>query len=272
MQHLAAAGLTAGAGFMMVACATNVVPSGEPEQAADQPIRDSAPVSPPHGLALLPDPEVRADPRSRYGNNPYEVFGQRYEVLESAVGYDQEGLASWYGQKFHGHTTSSGEIYDMYKLTAAHRTLPIPSYARITNRQNGKSTIVRINDRGPFHPSRIIDLSYASAVKLGFENVGTARVHVASLLPGDLPPPDGGASRFYVHAGPFPNRDRADAARVELGTVSAGEATVVLVDDAFAVRIGPLSTRWAAERVRALLIFREQAAASADDLGYIEGF
>ena len=270
LQHLAAAGLTAGAGFMMAGCTTNFVHSTQPEQAANHVTRDSAPVSPPPGLALLPDPEVRADPQSRYGNNPYEVFGQRYEVLESAVGYDQEGLASWYGQKFHGHTTSSGEIYDMYKLTAAHRRLPIPSYARVTNRQNGKATIVRINDRGPFHPSRIIDLSYASAVKLGFENVGTARVHVESLLPGDLRSPVGEASRFYVHAGPFANRDRADAARVELGSVSAGEATVVLVDDAFAVRIGPLSTRWDAERLRALLIFREQAA-SADNLGYIEG-
>ena len=271
LQRLAAAGLTAGAGFMMTGCATNFAPSGVPEQPAGQPIRDSAPVSPPPGLALLPDPEVRADPKSRYGNNPYEVFGQRYEVLESAVGYDQEGKASWYGQKFHGHTTSSGEIYDMYKLTAAHRTLPIPSYARVTNRRNGKSTIVRINDRGPFHPSRIIDLSYASAVKLGFENVGTAGVHVESLLPGDHQPLVGQASRFYVHAGPFANRDRADAARVELGRVSTGEATVVLVEDAFAVRIGPLSTRWDAERLRALLIFREQAAASTEDLDYIEG-
>ena len=110
-------------------------------------------------------------------------------MLESAVGYDEVGVASWYGEKFHGQPTSSGQIYNMFKLTAAHKTLPIPSYARVTNRENGKTTIVRINDRGPFRNSRLIDLSYASAVKLGFADVGTARVRVETLLPGDVDPP-----------------------------------------------------------------------------------
>lgn len=247
---------------LMTGCATPIdsARDGSRTTAESPPIRDSAPESPPAGLAHLPDPEVRADPRSRYGNSPYEVFGQRYEVLESAIGYDQVGLASWYGEKFHGRTTSSGEIYNMYTLTAAHKTLPIPSYARVTNRQNGLATIVRINDRGPFHPSRIIDLSYASAVKLGFADVGTASVRVESLLPGDVDPTEGLGTRYFVHAGPFPNRDNADAARIELAMVGADQATVVRVEDAFAVRIGPLSTRWDAERLRALLLFREQGA------------
>ena len=251
------------------ACATSPEPDST-RNTTDAVIRDSGPEAPPPGLAELPDPEVRADPKSRYGNSAYEVFGRRYEVLETAVGYDAVGLASWYGRKFHGHTTSSGEIYDMYKLTAAHRTLPIPSYARVTNRRNGRATIVRINDRGPFHPKRIIDLSYASAVKLGFDETGTAGVRVESLLAGDLEPPESAAAWFYVHAGPFEDFGDAETARAELAVAGTGQAKIVRIDGAFAVRIGPLSTRWDAERLKALLVFREQAAVADDDLGYVD--
>ena len=250
---------------LVAGCVTAV--DGTPDSPV-RPERDSAPAAPPPGLAHLPDPEVRTDPLSRYGNRAYEVFGQRYEVLESAVGYDESGVASWYGQKFHGHPTSSGEIYNMYRLTAAHKTLPIPSYARVTNRDNGKTTIVRINDRGPFRDSRIIDLSYASAVKLGFADSGTARVRVESLLPGDVATSGGRKPSFYVHAGPFAQRENADAVRSELASVAAGDATVVRLDEAFAVRIGPLASRWDAERLRALLVFREQAG--SEELEYIE--
>ena len=247
-------------GVLLVGCAGSAPVPGVGGHTPEE--RDAAPAAPPPGLAQLPNPEVRADPKSRYGNSAYEVFGKRYEVLESAVGYDRQGLASWYGRKFHGQTTSSGEIYDMFQLTAAHRSLPIPSYARVTNRDNGKATIVRINDRGPFHASRIIDLSYASAVKLGFEDTGTARVRVESLLPGDGVSPRDKARRFFVHAGPFGDFGGADAARGELASVAAADATVVRLDNAFAVRIGPLSTRWDAERLRSLLVFREQAEAT----------
>ncbi len=136
-------------------------------------------------LAGLPDPVPRTEPRSRYGNPPtYVVFGKTYRVMESATGYTASGIASWYGAKFHGRPTSSGERYDMYQLTAAHRNLPIPVYARVTNLDNNRSTIVRINDRGPFHDDRLIDLSYAAAVKLGFADRGTARVRV-DVLPGE---------------------------------------------------------------------------------------
>lgn len=262
MMRRAVAIGTCVAGGLLTGCAT-LMDSG-PESSSStvepRPIRDSAPTSPPAGLAHLPDPEVRADPKSRYGNTPYEVFGKRYEVLESATGYDQTGLASWYGEKFHGRTTSSGEIYNMFTLTAAHKTLPIPSYARVTNRENGLTTIVRINDRGPFHPSRIIDLSYASAVKLGFADVGTASVRVESLLPGDVDPPGGPGTRYFVHAGPFQDRGRAHAARMELAMVDVDQATIVRVEDAFAVRIGPLSTRRDAERLQALLVFWDREA------------
>ena len=243
------------AGGVLTSCATTDPVRERPSSVLSAPIRDSAPASPPPGLADLPDPEVRADPRSRYGNSPYQIFGKSYEVLESAIGYDEVGLASWYGVGFHGRTTSSGEIYDMYTLTAAHKTLPIPSYARVTNRENGRTTVVRINDRGPFRNSRLIDLSYASAVKLGFADVGTAPVRVETLLPGDIDPPGGLGTSYFVHAGPFENRNRAKAARMDLAMVGADPATILAVEDSFMVRIGPLSTRRDAERIKAVLTF-----------------
>lgn len=129
----------------------------------------------------IPEPTVRSEPKSRYGNRSYSVLGKRYHVLDSAEGYDEVGMASFYGNKFHGRRTSNLEVYDMYAMTAAHKTLPLPSYARVTNLDNGKSIVVRVNDRGPFHPGRIIDLSYAAAVKLGYRDKGTARVEVKGL-------------------------------------------------------------------------------------------
>jgi rare lipoprotein A len=134
----------------------------------------------------IPDPTPRSEPRSRYGNRSYSVLGKRYQVLDSAEGYDEVGMASFYGNKFHGRRTSNLEVYDMYAMTAAHKTLPLPSYARVTNLDNGRSIVVRVNDRGPFHAGRIIDLSYAAAVKLGYRDKGTARVEVKGLAgPGD---------------------------------------------------------------------------------------
>ena len=133
----------------------------------------------------IPEPEVRNEPRARTGNKNYSVLGKRYQVLDSAHGYAEEGGASYYGKKFHGRRTSSGEVYDMYAFTAAHKSLPLPSYARVTNLDNGKSVVVRVNDRGPFHSSRIIDLSYAAAVKLGYREKGVARVEVRALTAGE---------------------------------------------------------------------------------------
>ena len=135
----------------------------------------------------IPEPEVRAEPRARTGNKDYSVLGKRYRVLDSAADYIEQGGASYYGNKFHGRRTSSGEVYDMYAFTAAHKTLPLPSYARVTNLDNGKSVVVKVNDRGPFHPGRVIDLSYAAAVKLGYREKGVARVEVRALHPGEDP-------------------------------------------------------------------------------------
>lgn len=131
-------------------------------------------------------PEVIPQPvtRTLAGNkSPYEVNGLSYTVMDSEVGYQESGRASWYGRKFHGHLTSNGEIYDMFSFTAAHKSLPIPSFVKVTNLDNGKSVVVRVNDRGPFHDNRIIDLSYAAAAKLDYADIGTARVHVEALTP-----------------------------------------------------------------------------------------
>ncbi|GAB2626528.1 septal ring lytic transglycosylase RlpA family protein [Novilysobacter erysipheiresistens] len=151
-------------------------------------VADSAPTG---GIdvSLIPEPEIVAEPRSRYGNrSTYSVLGKKYHVLDSAEGYVEEGLASYYGKKFHGRRTSNMEVYDMYAFTAAHKSLPLPSFARVTNLDNGKSVVVRVNDRGPFHKGRIIDLSYAAAVKLGITRAGTGRVEVRALLPGEAAP------------------------------------------------------------------------------------
>ncbi|MBC3873035.1 septal ring lytic transglycosylase RlpA family protein [Undibacterium flavidum] len=141
----------------------------------------------PEGLESTVDPIPVVEPYSRTGNKPYKVFGKEYTPInDSTTPYKQRGIASWYGKKFHGKRTSSGEPYDMYKMTAAHPLLPIPSYARVTNLSNGKQIIVRINDRGPFHSSRIMDLSYTAALKLGYLGKGSSEVELERLLPEDI--------------------------------------------------------------------------------------
>ncbi|HSM59240.1 MAG TPA: septal ring lytic transglycosylase RlpA family protein [Longimicrobiales bacterium] len=131
-----------------------------------------------------PDAQPTAEPKSAYGNpDQYEVFGVTYRVLPTSTGYEEEGKASWYGEEFHGRRTSSGEPYDMHAMTGAHRTLPLPTYVEVTNLENGRKAVVRINDRGPFKDDRILDVSYAAAVKLGLVGPGTARVRVRALEP-----------------------------------------------------------------------------------------
>lgn len=136
----------------------------------------------PVDVSGVPDAVPRWEPLSRGGNrSPYTVWGKQYYVLDSAKGYKEQGIASWYGKKFHGHLTSNGETYDMYGMSAAHRSLPLPSFVRVTSLENGRSVVVRVNDRGPFHGDRLIDLSYAAAAKLGFVQKGTARVEVEAI-------------------------------------------------------------------------------------------
>jgi rare lipoprotein A len=139
----------------------------------------------PPGLELVPDAIVRAEPYAKWANRPYSVFGRTYNPILHEEPFTQRGVASWYGVKFHGQRTSSGEPYDMYKMTAAHPTLPIPSYVRVTSTATGKSVVVRINDRGPFHASRIIDVSYTAALKLGLLGKGSHEVEIERLFPTD---------------------------------------------------------------------------------------
>jgi rare lipoprotein A len=151
--------------------------------------KDDGPgANPPSDLAAIADPVPRLEPLHRFANRPYQVFGKDYVPAAQLAPFRQTGVASWYGRRYHGAPTSSGERYDMYAITAAHPTLPIPSYARITNLANGRSVVVRINDRGPFHSDRIIDLSYTAAWKLGYVDTGNARVEVEALLPGKSAP------------------------------------------------------------------------------------
>ncbi|KAF1712020.1 hypothetical protein CSC70_00325 [Pseudoxanthomonas kalamensis DSM 18571] len=158
-------------------------------------VRDSTPDYIPD-VNCIAEPVVGNEPRSPVGNrSPYTVLGKKYRVLDDADGYVERGTASYYGNKFHGRRTSNQEVYDMYAFTAAHKTLPLPSFARVTNLDNGKSVVVRVNDRGPFHEGRVIDLSYAAAVKLDIVQRGTGRVEVRALKPGDQDAPKRAAAK-----------------------------------------------------------------------------
>jgi rare lipoprotein A len=172
----------------------------------------------PPGGSLKPsdvkDARPRSEPRARYGNHsPYVVLGKTYHVMDSSAGYHEKGIASWYGSKFHGRRTSSGEPYDMYEATAAHKSLPLPTYAEVTNLDNGKKVIVKINDRGPFHEDRLIDMSYGAAVRLGMTATGTARVDVRAIS-FDQPPPATPAVKrsdgTFLQVGAFGSRDAAE--------------------------------------------------------------
>lgn len=146
--------------------------------------QDSAPAHHPANLNNIPDAIPKDEPKSRGGNpSSYQVFGKTYHVQPNSLGFTQQGIASWYGTKFHGRKTSNGETYDMYAMSAAHKTLPIPTYLQVTNLSNHKQVIVRVNDRGPFHGNRIVDLSYAAASKLGMLGKGTASVEIKAINP-----------------------------------------------------------------------------------------
>jgi len=203
----------------------------------------------------IPEPVPKAEPRSRYGNkSPYTVRGQTYRVLPSAAGYDERGIASYYGSKFHGYKTSDFETYDMYGFSAASKVLPLPSFARVTNLENGKSVIVRVNDRGPFVPNRIIDLSLAAAVRIGIWPRGTGLVEVQGIDPAHPnaePAPvtavtaqTGRQPRLYVQVGAFADAGNAERLATRLRGLKMGAVRVVAASvggrTLQRVQIGPL--------------------------------
>jgi rare lipoprotein A len=234
--------------------------------------------NPPANLEAIPDAVPREEPLNRFANRPYSVLGRDYVPLREVGSYRATGVASWYGRKFHGQKTSSGEPYDMYGMTAAHPTLPIPSYARITNPANGRSVVVRVNDRGPFHAGRVIDLSYTAAWKLGYVGNGSTLVQVESILPGTdtmlarsvvaaddpiaqfatmpepaaKPLPIVSDSRgIYLQLGAFGNADNAEALRSRLArelTDLAGQLVVRAEGGLYRLQLGPWTTREEARR------------------------
>ena len=232
------------------------------QRTPDPPPADTAVPAPPRDLDAIPDAVPRDEPRSRYGNpETYEVFGKRYKVMKSGKGHVERGLASWYGPGFHSERTSSGEPYDMYAMTAAHKTLPIPAYVRVTNLENGRSVVVRVNDRGPFVGERIIDLSYTAASKLDMLRAGTARVEIRVLdarsntssqsialtpptqLPTGTPTGTAAGGRF-LQVGSFASSANASAlvGRLTAAGISGASVREARVGDRllYRVRVGPV--------------------------------
>jgi len=214
-------------------------------------------------VSKIPDAIPRHESRSKYGNpDSYVVNGRRYHVMDSADGYVERGIASWYGKKFHGHRTSSGESYNMYAMTAAHKQLPLPAYVRVTNLENQRSVVVRVNDRGPFHASRIIDLSYAAAKKLGISARGTGLVEVRAIRAGGKQPvasksvarsePQQTEFQLYLQVGAFASRQNAEQLQQKLRThftqlnVHSGYNAE---NNIYRVRIGPLASVAEADRL-----------------------
>jgi rare lipoprotein A len=211
----------------------------------------------PDNLAAIPEPEPRVESLNRFANRPYEVFGKRYVPLAALQPFRQRGIASWYGKRFHGQKTSSGERYDMYAMSAAHPTLPIPSYARVTRIATGQSVVVRINDRGPFHAGRIIDLSYAAAYRLGIVQVGSGEVQLEAIVPGAPTPPTGATvdappPGVFLQVGAFASRENAESLRARLAA-SEDAAEVLLMGSLWRLQLGPYRSqdeaRAAAERL-----------------------
>lgn len=227
------------------------------------PDRDAAPVTP-RDVSNVPEAVPKPEALARYGNHsPYSVLGRTYTVLPTASGYVERGIASWYGVKFHGRLTSSREPYDIYQMTAAHKTLPLPSYVRVTNLETGKALTVRVNDRGPFHENRIIDLSYAAAVQLGIQAKGTGLVEVRAIDPAHPEQdstavrPSIGLHRVYVQVGAYNDRDNARRMKNRLEELGFND---VFLDRVLSgghvlhrVRIGPARDTAAADALTARL-------------------
>lgn len=250
-------------GLIVTACGTRVFE--EPDGPGEH--RD---------VSQVPDAVPRAEPLSRGGNpSSYVVFGKRYYPMKQNRGFKQRGIASWYGRKFHGRKTSNGETYDMYAMTAAHKRLPLPSFAEVTNLENGRRVVVRVNDRGPFHENRVIDLSYAAASRIGMLGKGTALVEVRAIdprAPSTVPrtatsprpgkprapsSPVGQAPRIFLQAGAFADSANAEKLRIRLQNELSRNVRIAAADASFGrvhrVQVGPLASVEIADQVSTTL-------------------
>jgi rare lipoprotein A len=210
----------------------------------------------PPDLASIPDAQAKVEPLSRFANRPYDALGNHYVPLVAVQPFHERGLASWYGRRYHGRKTTSGEVYDMYAMTAAHPTLPIPSYARVTGVATGRSVVVRINDRGPFLRGRVIDLSYAAAHRLGIIANGSGEVDVDAIVPGQAeqsqsaaldtiapsapisPSAAAVAPGIFLQLGAFASRDNAESLRARLAPF-AEPTEVLLLGNLWRLQLGP---------------------------------
>ncbi len=228
---------------------------------------DGPGANPPANLDSIPEPAPKIEPINKYTSRPYTVLGRSYTPHTQLAPYKERGVASWYGKRYHGQKTSAGEVYDMYAFSAAHTLLPLPSYVRVTNLANGKSVVVRVNDRGPFHQDRLIDLSYAAAYRIGIIGQGSAMVEVEAIIPGSgeapavastpaapVPvamPVSNEAGGIFVQLGAFSVEENADAflrkMRLDLGWL-AGSMKLYRGDSLYKVHAGPYSDRAEAER------------------------
>lgn len=241
--------------FFLSACQTTRDLSSTPRQAENNiktaDIQDSAPLGPIPTFfkAIIP----KNEPLSPYGNPAsYKVYGKVYRVMPSSYGYKERGLASWYACKFHKQRTSSGEAYDMYALTAAHRTLPLPTYLKVKNLDNGRQVIVKVNDRGPFHSGRLIDLSYGAAVKLGIFPKGTAHVEIEAIQT-RAPGVSTRAGRYYIQAGAFQSRANALQLQNKVKRLTRSQVAVENLQKRYIVKLGPFANQTQAEQFKKLL-------------------
>lgn len=266
-------------GLVALAACSSAPPRPEtsaPSKPGGYYLDDGPGANPPANLEQISDPEPKLEPIKASASRPYSVFGRTYTPMTRLGPYRARGVASWYGRRYHGQATASGELYDMYAMSAAHATLPIPSYARVTNLRSGKSIVVRVNDRGPFHGDRLIDLSYTAAYKLGVLGSGSDLVEVESIVPGETPPPTVTArlpgppaeaasgqrpaeaavaqepTGVYVQLGAFSQRQNAESflahMRVEIAWL-ADAIGLYARDGLYRVHAGPYSDRTQADEV-----------------------
>lgn len=279
LAFLAGCGTAPNRGAIERAEATASATPAKPAKGGGYYLDDGPGDNPPPNMESIPDAEPKPEPLHKFANNPYSALGQAYVPDKALKPYKTRGLASWYGRRFHGKRTSSGEAYDMYAMTAAHPTLPIPSYVKVTSLRNNKSVVVRINDRGPFHSSRVIDLSYTAAHKLGIAQMGSGLVEVESINPLEFmvrgskpdepapavekiepvvlaPPQVIGDNGIYLQLGAFSAKQNAEnfGSRVKRQLGAAADALQILSGDGkYRVHLGPYGSDSEAVKIASLV-------------------